>query len=432
MNKITLENFRCFRGKQEARLAPLTLLVGENSTGKTSFLALVRALWDAAFHKDIPNFKEEPYDLGSYDEVAHFRGGKNGLANQFEASFDFGQGSSALRYEVAFEKSGTAPVPVKRKFSRKDVWVELQTKKGKSVFRIGEPEEELEIPDFAKDIGGAMFYSAFFIFGIMQVVQSRLEGGSSNLSNENLELLNKLFRTLRTYRNKYRRPYASAPVRTKPFRTYNPAHPKQDSEGEHVPMYLADLYFRNNKEWKKLKGEIEKFGHASGLFDEISVRPLRSEITGPFQLQVRKFGNKSKGPQRNLVDVGYGVSQVLPVVTELLRPDASNMSLMQQPEVHLHPSAQAALGSLFCELAGAGRQLVVETHSDHLLERVRLDIRDGKSKLKPEDVSILYFERKDIEVNIHSLGLDRNGNVLNAPPSYGKFFMEETKRSLKL
>jgi len=432
MNKITLENFRCFRERQEARLAPLTLLVGENSTGKTSFLALIRALWDAAFHQDIPNFKEEPYDLGSYDEIAHFRGGKDGLANRFEAGFDFGQGDSALHYEVAFEKSGAVPVPVKRKFSRKDVWVELQSKKGKSVFCVGEPEEELKIPDFAKDIGGAMFYSAFFIFGIMQVVKSRLEGGPSNLSNENLELLNKLFRALQTYRNKYQRPYASAPVRTKPRRTYDPARPTHDPEGEYIPMYFADLYFRNKEEWGKLKDGLEKFGRASGLFDEISVRPLESEITGPFQLQVRKFGNKSKGPQRNLVDVGYGVSQVLPVITELLRPNAPNMSLMQQPEVHLHPSAQAALGSLFCELAGSGRQLVVETHSDHLLERVRLDIRDGKTNLKPENVSILYFERKDIEVEIHSLGLDKEGNVLNAPPSYGKFFMEETKRSLKL
>ena len=49
MDQITLENFRCFREKQTARLAPLTLLVGENSTGKTSFLALIRALWDVAY-----------------------------------------------------------------------------------------------------------------------------------------------------------------------------------------------------------------------------------------------------------------------------------------------------------------------------------------------------------------------------------------------
>ena len=147
-------------------------------------------------------------------------------------------------------------------------------------------------------------------------------------------------------------------------------------------------------------------------------------------MQVRKSGKRIKGPQRNLIDVGYGVSQVLPVVTELLRTDAPSVFLLQQPEVHLHPSAQAALGSLFCQIAGPKRQLVVETHSDHLLSRVRMDVRDGEGNLKPEDVSILFFERRDLDVHIHSLRIDDEGNILDAPPGYRRFFMEETTRSL--
>ena len=87
MNQITVENFRCFRGEQHVRLAPLTLLVGENSTGKTSFLALIRALWDAAYRRETPDFKEAPYDLGSFDEIAHYRGGRAGRANEFRAGF---------------------------------------------------------------------------------------------------------------------------------------------------------------------------------------------------------------------------------------------------------------------------------------------------------------------------------------------------------
>ena len=119
-----------------------------------------------------------------------------------------------------------------------------------------------------------------------------------------------------------------------------------------------------------------------------------------------------KGPPRNLIDVGYGVSQVLPVITELLREDSLAIFLLQQPEVHLHPSAQAALGSLFCQVAGPERQLIIETHSDHLLDRVRMDVRDGTTGLKPEDVSILYFERGELDVRIHSLRIDEEGNIL--------------------
>ena len=149
-------------------------------------------------------------------------------------------------------------------------------------------------------------------------------------------------------------------------------------------------------------------------------------------MHVRKFGRRAKGPLRNLIDVGYGVSQALPVITELFRDSETPMFLLQQPEVHLHPSAQAALGSLFCEIASPRRQLVVETHSDHMLDRVRMDVRDGTTKLQPDDVSILFFERGDLDVRIHSLRLDAEGNVLGAPPSYRRFFMEESRRSLRL
>ena len=195
-------------------------------------------------------------------------------------------------------------------------------------------------------------------------------------------------------------------------------------------MYLADISFQNLEEWEYVKERLEDFGKQSGLFDEIAIKRLGKTFGSPFQVQVRKFGKRLKGPWRNLVDVGYGVSQALPVVTEVLRPDAPTLFLLQQPEVHQHPSAQAALGSQFCQAAAAGKQLVVETHSDHLMDRVRMDVRDGRTDLKPEDVSILFFERDELDVRIHSLGIDEEGNILGAPPGYRRFFMDEVRRSL--
>ena len=70
-----------------SRLAPLTILVGENSTGKTSFLAMVRALWEVAYQDAIPDFKAPPYDLGSFDEVVHHRGKRAGRTETFGAGF---------------------------------------------------------------------------------------------------------------------------------------------------------------------------------------------------------------------------------------------------------------------------------------------------------------------------------------------------------
>ena len=147
MDSITLKNFRCFREEQTARLAPLTLLVGENSTGKTSFMAMIRALWDVCYRDRVPDFKEDPYDLGSFDEIAHYRGGKGGRAVSFEAGFDFEGGKTenadaqpqSCRFDVAFGKNGSAPVLRKMRLTRDDVWYEAHYQDQSQELRFGTP-----------------------------------------------------------------------------------------------------------------------------------------------------------------------------------------------------------------------------------------------------------------------------------------------------
>ena len=459
MDKITLRNFRCFREEQNARLAPLTLLVGENSSGKTSFLAMLRALWDAAYQQIVPDFKEEPYDLGSFDEIAHHRGGRGGRADTFEAGFEITPRDKkgrrvvtdkvgCCRFEMTFGRSGTVPVPVRGRLANGTAWIEGRLEKGQlGQTRFGTSKGAWQLPgrtDYRILLDSDRYRTPllFALSNIWRTSKDTENGsaptileGSELPIDEDWEALEQLISTLGMDGFPYsaeHRPYASAPVRSKPLRTYDPWHLTLDPEGDYVPTYLATLYSQDKTKWNALRHALEKFGKDAGLFDEISVKPLGKKESGPFQVQVRKSGRKVKGPRRNLIDVGYGVSQVLPVITELLRSDAPSMFLLQQPEVHLHPSAQAALGSLFCQVAGPHRQLVVETHSDHLLDRVRMDVRDRTTKLKPEDVSILFFEPGDLDVRIHSLRLDQEGNVLDAPPSYRRFFMEETRRSLRL
>ena len=443
MDRITLKNFRCFRDEQTARLAPLTLLVGENSTGKTSFLALIRALWDVAYRSRVPDFKEDPYDLGSFDEIAHHRGTRGNRAETFEGGFSFtlGEGRSdatnSYCFKITFGKEGVVPVPVKRLFSdiNKTGWVEY-----------GSPEDPIRFGTARgawawKDLDGfnrrlrdddriLPFYRSFLSrYRKKTSFELTTLNGSKQPSSNDWKVIEEIGDAVLVSLPEWL--YASAPVRSKPRRTYDPSRPARDPEGDYTPMYLAHAHFQDKEKWNGLKTVLENFGKASGLFNEISVKPLGHKESGPFQVQVRGFGKaKRKGPQRNLIDVGYGVSQVLPIITELLRRDAPPMFLLQQPEVHLHPSAQAALGSLFCQIAGPERQLVVETHSDHLIDRVRMDVRDGVGRLKPEDVSILYFERNDLDVCIHSIRLDEEGNVLDAPEGYRRFFLEETARSI--
>ena len=447
MNKIRLENFRCFREEQAVRLAPLTLLVGENSTGKTSFLALVRALWEAAYAGTTPDFKEAPYDLGSFDEIAHYRGGRRDRASEFKAGFDVvARGSKqrkrvgtsddgSYRFDITFGRHGTAPAPTRILFGDDDATVTRYLNDDTSTvhFRTSNGEWSESVSAQTNPVyGGELDPIQLSI--LIQILLTQTDGkpllGSPMPNREEVDRLERLLGKF-----KYKsapRPFASAPVRSKPRRTYDPSRPARDPEGETIPMHLSTAFFEDMKSWESLREALERFGREAGLFDEITVKPLGKRGSEPFQMHVRKFGRQAKGPLRNLVDVGYGVSQALPIITELFRDKDTPMFLLQQPEVHLHPSAQAALGTLFCQVADWRRQLVVETHSDHLLDRVRMDVRDRVGKLRPDDVSILFFEREDLDVQIHSLRLDEEGNVLGAPPGYRRFFMEESRRSLRL
>ena len=159
MNEVTLANFRCFREKQTARLAPLTLLVGDNSTGKTSFLALVRALWDVGFRDQVPDFKEPPYDLGSFEEIVHVRGHQDG-ASTFTAGFGVDGAPSrhpshkgirdkaSARFNVTFENDGSAPVPVVRQIRTSDHWIEHTTGgSGAHSFRLRKRGHRVGIAD---------------------------------------------------------------------------------------------------------------------------------------------------------------------------------------------------------------------------------------------------------------------------------------------
>ncbi|MCY4461722.1 MAG: AAA family ATPase [Albidovulum sp.] len=447
MDEVTVENFRCFRKRQTARLAPLTLLVGENSTGKTSLMAMIRILWHAVFRGVVrPDFKEEPFDLGSFREIVHQSESDSDHEQEFSGAIvventktevTLCQGDISTEVNRLHITDSKASLIWTR--SREGhVTMDAQTLRGRWQFNIVEPDSrELEFEILRRSES----------WGLQSVVNflktDPLPGpgiDQAQFSDQDRRQLTDL--VLNFYQqmaNKigtdmlFNVPHAIAPIRSEPRRSYEPGPGFNDPKGASIPEYLASLATSDPERWNTLKSGIETFAQSTGVFDEIRIRPLGIEAgSDPFQIQVRNRSEITEGRWRNLIDVGYGASQILPVIYELNQPDQSPMLLLQQPEVHLHPSAQAGLGSIMCNVASAKRQILVETHSDHLIDRVRMDVRDGRTDLKPDDVSILFFERHGEEVEIHSIGIDKEGNILDAPSSYRQFFMDEVNRSLGL
>ena len=229
-----------------------------------------------------------------------------------------------------------------------------------------------------------------------------------------------IFRTLSVF--------STSPVRSRPKRTYDPTRAFDDPEGSDIPMLLMRIETTQQKQWEALKTQLVEFGKSSGLFQNIEIKNFGRSLGGPFQL---KF--KVRGPNANIIDVGYGVSQILPILVHILNPNISghemNFSLLQQPEIHLHPRAQAELSSLLTSLTNTGnRSFIVETHSDYMIDRARIEIIRGN--ILPEDVSLIYFEPKGNIVKVHNISFDKMANMIGVPSHYGEFFLKESKRLL--
>jgi predicted ATPase len=383
MDRVFFEGIRCFATRQEVPLAPLTVLVGENSSGKSTALALIRLAWDLVRdEKEVLDFNEEPFLLGAFDQIVSSFKDKE-ARSFFSVGCSIGTGQFTAHF-VPFH---------------------------------GQPAMEIRVcegPLYRLLYGYELETGAYYL---------DIENSSGGEEVENWRVAEsyeyELIKSLGA------RPLSFAPIRTRPQRTYDPIKGAVNSEGAHVPLVLASSALRKAADWQQLVKSLELFGRQSGLFARVDVRRLGESESDPFQVQVYIGGEAV-----NLIDVGYGVSQILPIVVDCLRGESGGTYLLQQPEVHLHPRAQAELGSFLGVLAKQqNKRFVVETHSDYLVDRIRMDIRDKKG-ITPEDVALLYFERKNGEATIHRLELDDQGNILNAPPGYRRFFLEEERRFL--
>ena len=121
------------------------------------------------------------------------------------------------------------------------------------------------------------------------------------------------------------------------------------------------------------------------------------------------------------IHTGFGLTQVLPIVVAALSASKDDLLLIENPEVHLHPSGQAAMGEFLAEAAAAGVQIILETHSDHVLNGVRRVVKRGA--LLPEDAALHFFrlrqeEESDGAAQVQSPVLDRDGNIDTWPEGF--------------
>jgi predicted ATPase len=115
-------------------------------------------------------------------------------------------------------------------------------------------------------------------------------------------------------------------------------------------------------------------------------------------------------------NVGFGLSYGLPVIVALLASPPDALVLLENPEAHMHPRGQTRLGQLAARAAAAGVQVIAETHSDHFMDGVRIDVREGL--LDPKDAAFHYFDRVGAEAQVISPEIDQDGVLSDWPTGF--------------
>ena len=150
------------------------------------------------------------------------------------------------------------------------------------------------------------------------------------------------------------------------------------------------------------------------------VRPIQIDADWFPNTSVTRLRFKAPGPRAEWTrapNAGFGISYALPIVVAALRAEAGGLLLVENPEAHLHPAGQSSIGGFLAQVAADGVQVFVETHSDHVLNGVRLAVAQGHASLAPEQVAIHFFRAEDEDGPVlQSVELEQTGQ-LSAWPS---------------
>ena len=221
------------------------------------------------------------------------------------------------------------------------------------------------------------------------------------------------------------------PLRSQPERHYEFSDNTTDyvgQSGEDMPSLL----FKNPEVLEQINNDLERLG----VKYQLKLSKLQHEDSSPSNVFSLRLIDKNTGIDASLRDVGFGISQVLPIVVQGRLSEKKTL-LIEQPEIHLHPAHQAELGDMFIRSALEQKNtFLLETHSEHLLLRIMRRMREtstgklpeGAIPVRPEDVAVLFVESDGSQSIVREMPLNERGELVKAWP--GGFFEEGLREIL--
>lgn len=425
MNYLYIDNFRGFTNTY-IPIKDVNFLVGENSTGKTSVLSLISLLGSVNFYLR-QEFNTDDVELGRFSDIASNR---NPEIGSFKIGViecvDNDQSQKDIEsFLMTFIERDQTPILSRYQHLSKRGQISFIFSKEGIRYKVSEGKYSCQSDIFSifsawvNDINPNLdeyklqenikFRWQETLFHIQNLIDKIYKETDSPLTQINVRIPS--FSQNLTW---------LAPIRSRPRRTYDAYKIQFSPEGEHIPYLLKNI-LRSKKNSREFLQAIEKFGAASGLFESIFIKSYGKEVAAPFELHVVVYDKHLR-----INNVGYGVSQALPIIVEVLARPEGQWFAIQQPEVHLHPKAQSALGDLLYTLATSERKkFFVETHSDYTIDRFRLNIRNHKEQANLKS-QVLFFEKNPFGNQVHAIPILENGEYSDdQPKSYRDFFIKE-------
>ncbi|MBX9599519.1 MAG: DUF3696 domain-containing protein [Bryobacteraceae bacterium] len=436
LTELRIRNFKNWSDTSEIRLAPITVFFGSNSSGKSSliqFLLMLRQTAESPDRRRVlhPGDQNTPVELGTFRDLVHGHDltkeialslawtlpkplsivdpvaieSFEGSSLSFEASIAFDEKAPprVRRLEYELKKDGQVltvsmvpfgtPAALKQKFELQAKPYRLVRNQGRA-WKLPAPVRFYGFPDEV----GAYYQNAGFTSDLALSLEQQL-----------------------------RRIHYLGPLRTVPKRSYVWSGEVPDHVGwagdRAVEALLAAADRKISAGYKRpntgFSIVIARWLKQMGLLDSFEVRPIAKDRK-EYEVLVRTGATSA---DVTLPDVGFGVSQVLPVIVQCFYAQPHTTILLEQPEIHLHPSVQMTLADLFIEAVQSreggqdrGIQLIVESHSEHFLRRLQRRIAEGA--VSRDDVA-LYFCRRGADGSIlEPLRVNLFGDIENWPDDF--------------
>ncbi len=412
LRAIHVENFRSFEDSGRIELSDLNVFIGPNSAGKSNLMTVVELALqtmerlDFSYHRQhMPLALEHLPSFGSFDSVVRRPSSRKAARpSEFSLLLEWAKapGKTPCWERFAFEPSPVTGAALVRR-------IDYGTK---------DPSTSPRLTLEATDPNGGNFRvlgpdgldansEAFFVGGIPFVDVVSKKHPSLDELVASLGVRSPVGGFLKEYSaaisdDSYRSVIVVRPHRPVPRSVYVLDDPMMAADDRAFITSLLQLW--TEEEGQAARGRIAENLKTLTLADSIVVRATKRK-RGPQLAEVMVAPTK-KHPAVTLADVGYGVSQVLPLLSHEAQLSGGNL-VVYQPEAHLHPLAQSRLADVFVSSVERNNRIYVETHSEHLVLRLQALIAGGE--IAPDRVRVFCVEHDGKNSSVKTMAFDELG-----------------------